>query len=491
MALKRLDEEFELKPGTQLLPYMKRLLPSLEGRFQNLESTQDLLAGVNEDIRAAALLRMNEILIPATQDILEVTTLGFLLAPVTGLMTIGMGYMTFQIELGPQAATFTPSPYLIIEHSPDDYGILRTISYDQELGILEVDVTAVHGNPGPWDDWMVSSTPGMADSTKLYHDAVGPMHDTVVTAHADVVIKHQEIVDAANDLVEAGLDLFNYVRRDGTTAFDAVQTGIHPNANSNDNALVTSYWTRQRMNEYLRDSMSSSGASMTGPLYLHAAPSQPMMAANKAYVDGVLGAGGNVNSSVTISTNNPYLALRTRATGENRMVQSMSVDAILRWSMNLGDASPESGSNNGSNFSLARYTDTGVLIDYPISINRATGIMSSLGKQVMTAGGGANITGGFTFTPYSNPPGNLTLNSSLGNYQYINNSGGFTISAPGYDCAIDLMIINVAGAGTISFFGFMVGANTGDLLSTTVGHRFIISFRRINAVSTYVIKALQ
>ena len=25
MALKRLDEEFELKPGTQLLPYMKRL----------------------------------------------------------------------------------------------------------------------------------------------------------------------------------------------------------------------------------------------------------------------------------------------------------------------------------------------------------------------------------------------------------------------------------------------------------------------------------
>ena len=148
MALKRLDEEFELKPGTQLLPYMKRLLPSLEGRFQDLEGTQDMLAAVNEDIRAAALLRMNEILIPATQDILEVTQLGFLLAPITGEYTLVMGYMTLQIEEGVQRDTFTPSPYLIIEHTPDDYAIARTMSYDQELGILEINVTALHGKPG-------------------------------------------------------------------------------------------------------------------------------------------------------------------------------------------------------------------------------------------------------------------------------------------------------------------------------------------------------
>ena len=44
-----------LKPGTQLLPYMKRLLPSLEGRFQAVESEQDIVNELAEEIRAAAL----------------------------------------------------------------------------------------------------------------------------------------------------------------------------------------------------------------------------------------------------------------------------------------------------------------------------------------------------------------------------------------------------------------------------------------------------
>ena len=299
MALKRLDEEFELKPGTQLLPYMKRLLPSLEGRFQGLEATQDLLAGVNEDIRAAALLRMNEILIPATKDILEVTQLGFLLAPITGLMQLAIGYMTFTVEEGVQRDTFTPSPYLIIEHTPDDYAIARTMSYDQELGILEVTITALHGNPGPFDDWVVSSTPGMADSTKLYHDAVAPMHDEVVTDYNEIVTMHAEILQAASDLEGAGLDLYNYIRKDGTSVFEAVQKGVHPDVGSNDNSFPTTAWTRARMNEYLMGSMSSSGAVMTGPLVLAGPPSQPLHATTKAYVDSMVNNMGATKLSLT------------------------------------------------------------------------------------------------------------------------------------------------------------------------------------------------
>jgi len=404
MALKRLDEEFELKPGTQLLPYMKRLLPSLEGRFQDLEATQDLLAGVNEDIRAAALLRMNEILIPATKDILEVTQLGFLLAPITGMMQLGMGYMTFTVEEGVQRDTFTPSPYLIIEHTPDDYAIARTMSYDQKLGILEVTITALHGNPGPFDDWVVSSTPGMADSTKLYHDAVAPMHDLVVIDHAEVVAKHAEIMQVAQDLEESGIDLFNYVRKDGTTAFEAPQPGAHPIVGSNDNMLATTAWTRARMNEYLMGSMSSSGAVMTGPLVLAGPPSQPLHASTKAYVDSVV---------------------------------------------------------------------------------------ASMGASRLSVTGGQTISGGFNFNIFVPPAGNISINPFNGNYQSISNVGAFTINAPTSDCAVDLMVVNGAGAGAIAFSGFTVGPNTGDLLTTGNGHIFIISIRRMANISTYVIKALQ
>jgi hypothetical protein len=404
MALKRLDEEFELKPGTQLLPYMKRLLPSLEGRFQDLEETATIYAKVIEDIRAAALMRMNEILIPATEDIIKVTQLGFLLAPVSTMYTLVLGYMAILVDEGPQRETFTPSPYLIIEHTQNDYGIARLIAYDQATGLLEMTVTAIHGVAGPWNDWMVSSTPGMADSTKLYHDAVAPMHAEVKTDYDEIVAMHAEILSVADDLEGAGIDLFNYVRKDGTTPFTAVQTGVAPQASANDISLVTSAWTRARINEYLANAVQRAGDTMTGPLTLAALPSQPMHATSRSYVDGAV---------------------------------------------------------------------------------------STMASTKLNTNGGQVITGGFTFTPYVQPSGSFTVNAVNGNYQAISNVGAFTITAPVTDSAMDLMVINGAGSGAITFVGFTVGPNTGDLLTSVNGHRFIISIRRIVNISTYVIKALQ
>jgi hypothetical protein len=45
----------------------------------------------------------------------------------------------------------------------------------------------------------------------------------------------------------------------------------------------------------------------------------------------------------------------------------------IRWRVQLGDALPETGSNVGSAFKIARYTDAGALIDNPLSIWRDTG----------------------------------------------------------------------------------------------------------------------
>jgi hypothetical protein len=109
----------------------------------------------------------------------------------------------------------------------------------------------------------------------------------------------------------------------------------------------------------------------------------------------------------------------------------------------------------------------------------------------MSSVGGETITGGFLIQPAALPTGNMTVNALLGNYQYRDNNAAFTITAPSNDCSVDIMVTNTASAGGITFTGFTVGSNTGDLLTTTSGHRFIISFRRINAISTYVIKALQ
>jgi hypothetical protein len=397
MALKRLDEEFDLKPGTQLLPYMKRLLPSLEGRFQEIEADQDVVNQLATEIRAAALLRMNEILIPATEDIIAVTKLGFMLAPISTPYKLVIGYMAMTVDEGVQRDSFTPSPYLIIEDTTNigNYGIARLVGYHQEDGLLEVTVTAIHGDAGP-HPWMVSSTAGMADSTKTYHDAIAPMYSEVVTDYADIQTKHAEIMAAAQALADSGLDVYAFIRRDGTVPFIAPQQGYQPSQGSNDLTIPTTAWTRSRIIEYAGNAVNKLGDTMTGPLYLTAAITQPQQAATKAYVDAALIAPHWVSDYLGIRGTGPVLLLQSTSTQQNRMIQSNSAAGAPRWQMIMADSALESGGNAGANYALYRYSDSGAYLGPALSINRSDALASFAGG--LNVGGALGVTGGLTLT---------------------------------------------------------------------------------------------
>jgi hypothetical protein len=109
--------------------------------------------------------------------------------------------------------------------------------------------------------------------------------------------------------------------------------------------------------------------------------------------------------------------------------------------------------------------------------------------------GTGSVTGGFNVTPGNLgtiSTGTTTLAASSGNYQYYTNGGAHTIAAPGSDCAIDILVTNSATAGAITLSGFTApSGGGGDTYATTNANRYILSVRRINAISTYVWKALQ
>jgi len=108
--------------------------------------------------------------------------------------------------------------------------------------------------------------------------------------------------------------------------------------------------------------------------------------------------------------------------------------------------------------------------------------------------GGQTVTGGFRITPYNlgTIPIPFTPNSLLGNYQYGTNLGALVWNVPTADCAVDILVTNGATAGIITFPGYTYNsANAGDPLTTTAGHKFLISIRRIAGISTLIIKALQ
>ena len=410
MALKRLDEEFELKPGTQLLPYMKRLLPSLEARFQDLEEVDRALKLIGEDIRAAALLRMNEILIPATEDIIAVTKLGFLLAPITdALYAMKIGYMAVYVDEGPQRDTFTPSPYLIVEGIDDknNYCIAKLIGYEQASGILEMDVTAIHGDPVA-QPWMVSSTPGMAHSARDYHDAIEPMHATVVTDTAEVIHLHAEIMAAAQALAESGLDAYAFIRRDGVVPFEALQVAVAPPPGANDSYIPTTSWVRSRVIEYTDPLMRKAGSTMTGPLYLSGYPTQPEQAATKDYVDSAFGAGGTMRGHLTIHAADPSIYMRQTSVGQQSLLWFQAYDGTNRWATLM---------DTGENYGIYRYLDGGAWGGVAMSINRQNGH--------------TNFGAGIQANSHSSIVGNLNVDGDLYTHRGTSGTGVLFMNSAG------------------------------------------------------------
>lgn len=104
------------------------------------------------------------------------------------------------------------------------------------------------------------------------------------------------------------------------------------------------------------------------------------------------------------------------------------------------------------------------------------------GFAVVSFNAGSNVAAYSTWTP----------SPSNGNYQYITSNGSFTIAAPAVDCAIDVLLTNDISAKTITFSGYTVQTGgTGDVYATTSTFKYLLFLRRINSISTYVIKALQ
>lgn len=127
------------------------------------------------------------------------------------------------------------------------------------------------------------------------------------------------------------------------------------------------------------------------------------------------------------------------------------------------------------------------------SIETLEGTVDALDGTFVALAGDQTITGGYRLTPHdlSTIASSFTPDPANGNYQYGTNNSAITWNAPANDCAIDILVTNGASAGAITFSGYTVSSNTGDALTTTNGHKFIVSIRRINGVSTYVKKALQ
>lgn len=87
-------------------------------------------------------------------------------------------------------------------------------------------------------------------------------------------------------------------------------------------------------------------------------------------------------TGVTTLSANLSIACASAALGLSKPVSGTSngiygqTGGVTRWSVAVGDSTPESGSNAGSNFVLNRHNDAGAFIDSPFVINRPDGMVT-------------------------------------------------------------------------------------------------------------------
>lgn len=179
-----LTESIQLTDRTLLnKELLVSILKAIDIRFLPLQAQQEAVTAAIEAVRKVGLDRINEVLTPAIQQIMEVQTKGFLVANSETPITMGLGdIVTFFIQDEAQRALFTPAPYSIATRtgSPDDYGVIRTVSYNNETGAFIAEFISVEGDPGPHDDWFIGAVAGnvLASLTHL---------GQVITLHAEAL----------------------------------------------------------------------------------------------------------------------------------------------------------------------------------------------------------------------------------------------------------------------------------------------------------------
>jgi hypothetical protein len=89
-------------------------------------------------------------------------------------------------------------------------------------------------------------------------------------------------------------------------------------------------------------------------------------------------AGDIMTGNITLGYSDPLLMLNKNASGHNNELRGTTA-GLARWGLRLGDGTTESGSNNGSDFTINRFADAGNYIDTPFTLSRLDGKLTISG----------------------------------------------------------------------------------------------------------------
>lgn len=190
--------------------------------------------------------------------------------------------------------------------------------------------------------------------------------------------------------------------------------------------------------------------------------------------------GGTLTGDLLVSKATPVVEVRKAAATQNARLAG-SNGTTLRWTVDLGNTVAESGGNAGSNFAIARYSDTGVLIDTPLAITRSTGAPSFANAGLWRTALGGTTIGNALFTAADTASARaaivamaiLTTGATVGQVTVLQSGSGALLAAPANDTWVCLWFgINGSGA-VVSVFEVAEVAGGTTLKAGSAGVNYI------------------
>ena len=258
----RLDEQFLFAAEEPQQRTMRRLVATLELRLSALERQRADYENAIKRVEDVALRRINDVLLPASERIQSYTTLGFLVIHSDSENTLVEGQQRlFIANEGPQRDLFTPTPFVTIqrrlEEGKDDFAIAVVNTYHSASGSLLVRIVAAYGEAGPFNDWVISASPGISIATRRYYERTMTFASTFEEQTQQAAADRAFVATVRQQLEGAGLNPDAYVWRDGSRPFTHVIRGITPQNVANDTALATTAWTRARITEIVQQAIGT------------------------------------------------------------------------------------------------------------------------------------------------------------------------------------------------------------------------------------------
>lgn len=247
----------------------------LDDRLNDHDELRGEILQLRDTVLYQAAQRIDDFILPALDSVREIQSSGFLVTGIAESSAVSFveGEVSIAVDQD-MKSIFRPTAFVaLVRHdTADDWAVARTLDYHEDTGVLDLDILAVSGAAGPHEDVIVSATGGGAAGQIAFLNATRAAMEQAVTKRNEAVAA-KETSDAnalatAADRIATGedrlatgadrlaaegaaeaaalsagsVDLSVLVKKDGSTAFTGVQSGVDPDGGATGQQLTTAAW---------------------------------------------------------------------------------------------------------------------------------------------------------------------------------------------------------------------------------------------------------